>query len=361
MDKNVIEEVKATDEQLDEFASAVGAKRDNVAEPKDGRAAKLPASKEPNSEPMPHIDTKNGPSSKVEVIQWLTDYVAGLEVGTAMELFAKLKAEFASKDATNHGAPKGSQTAAYNKSTIAAKEDVTNLLGGDELSEETKTKIATIFEAALGVRANELEASLEEEYAAKLEEKSAELASELEVKVADMFKHLAEGWKKDNELALKSQLQVEAAESFISGLKGLFAEHYVAIPDDGVDAVTALNTEIEDLEVKLSEEVESAIALRKELDALKAEKILESAIADLADTQKEKVRKLAEAVEFTSVEEFTQKVTTLAEAVVPAKAATALNEGAVDPIDPLEETAKGPTLDPDMAAYVAGLKRTIKR
>lgn len=342
---------------LQEFADA--ANKSTVAEPV-AKSASLPNSNS-NSEAMPTLDDKGSGLSKSQIVQFVTDYVAGLDKGTAVDFYNKLKAEYEAKDATNGGG-RGTAKGAGNADSIktVAKEDLELVIGSDEsLSEEFKTKVATIFEAALATAISAEVARLEEETEAKLEEAVAAVTEELTEKVEGRFEHLKAGWLEENKLAVEAALRVEAVDSFMSGLKTLFAEHYVSVPEDKVDVVESLSTQVEDLEARINEEVETAVALRKELNALKAEKILESKLEGLTDTQKDKVRKLAETVDVDDA--YATKVTSLVEAVTnKTETKTLVEDSTIDPVEPAEKVAPTVT-DPIMAAYAASLARTVKK
>lgn len=311
-----------------------------------------------NSEAMPTIDAKNGPSSKAEVIKYTAQHLQGLDPETAVAFYNKLVADFKSKDAT-YGGGKGTWAGASNAGSLA-KEDLDIVLGSDEsLSEEFKAKVATIFEAVVSAAVTVEIARLEEETEAKLSEAVAEITAELTEKVEGHLNHVTAKWIEENKLAVESSLRVEAAESFMGALKSAFAEHYVSIPSESVDVVESLTDQVETLEARVNEEVEIAVALRKELNTLKSASVLESALEGLTDTQKDKVRKLAETVEIG--DDFAAKVSTLVEAVAPKAASQAvLSEDTMnEPVGISEE--KTVTLDPVMASYVTSISRTKVR
>ena len=327
--------------------------------------AGLPVGNNNNGEAMNTIDPKDGPSSKAEVISYTASHLAGLDTETAMAFFAKLKAEYASKDATNGGG-RGTAKGASNKDSIKTyKEDLELVFASDDsLSEDFKTKAATIFEAsieaAITLETVRVLEALETENEAKLAEAIAAVTTELSEKVEAHLAHVTEKWVAENQKAVEASLRVEAVESFMEGLKDLFAEHYVSIPADKVDVVETLSTQVEELEAKINEEVATALTLRTELAALKAVGVLESKLEGLTDTQKDRVRKLAEAFEVT--EGYETKINTLVEAVATGKVTdgtqTLAEDTLADPVDVIEEEVK---LDPTMAMYVNSISRTTQR
>lgn len=322
-----------------------------------GVAANRPADKTGNGESMPTLDTKNGPSSKAEVIKYLGNLVVGMSFEEMTAFFNSLKAAQTSKDAT-YG---GSNTTANAATIKTHKEDLDALLAGADLSEEFQTKAATIFEAVLEAKMVLVQAELEEANEVKLAEAVEATKAELATKVNDFITAIAEKYQEDNKLAIKAALQVEAVESFMKGLKGLFAEHYVSIPEDKVDVVEALSTEVEEIEAKLNASLAESVELRKKLREIEAKAVLESTLEGLTDTQKDRVRALAEAVEVTTVAEYTAKIVTLKEAVAKPEVKTLNEDALADAVPAAEAEKRTASVDPVMAAYVQAARRTVAK
>ena len=193
------------------------------------------------------------------------------------------------------------------------EEDVNALFGGEELSEEFKVKAKTIFEAAIGSKTKEIKEALEVQYAEQIAEATEELKVSLQERVDSYLEYVAEEWLTENELAVEAGLKTEMTESFLSGMKGLFEEHYVTIPEDKYDVLESMVDKLDDMETKLNEQIEKNIGLNKRLAESVADSILESVSEGLASTQKEKLASLAESVEFESEEEYREKLETLRE------------------------------------------------
>ena len=235
------------------------------------------------------------------------------------------------------------------------KADVDALVGDSDLSEEFKEKAATIFEAAIKSKVKAETAKLEEEYANKLEESQESFKSELSEKVDSYLNYVVEEWMKENEIAIERGIKGEIAEDFIGGLKKLFEDHYIDVPDEKYDVLEDQASKIENLEAKLNEEIEKNVEMNKANSELKRQDIIDEASADLADTAKEKFNKLAEEVEFSNEEDFKTKVSTLKESYF-GKKEVASNEvdeladanGETDPLD----------LTNSMAAYTAAISKT---
>ena len=193
------------------------------------------------------------------------------------------------------------------------EEDVNALLGGEELSEEFREKAKTIFEAALNSKVKEIQESLETQYAEKLAEEAEALKGQLQERVDAYLEYVAQEWMSENQLAIEHGLQTEMTESFLAGMKGLFEEHYVTIPEDKYDVLESMVEKLDDMETKLNEQIEKNISLNSRLAESVADGILDSVSEGLASTQKEKLASLAESVEFESEEEYREKLETLKE------------------------------------------------
>ena len=204
-------------------------------------------------------------------------------------------------------------------------EDVNALLGGEELSEEFREKAKTIFEAALTSKVREIQETLETQYAEALAEEAQAQKAELQERVDSYLEYVAQEWMVENQLAIEHGLKTEMTESFLGGMKGLFEEHYVTIPEDKYDVLESMVEKLDDMETKLNEQIEKNISLNGRLAESVADGILDSVSEGLASTQKEKLASLAESVEFESEEEYREKLETLKESYF-SRTATAKSE-----------------------------------
>jgi len=199
------------------------------------------------------------------------------------------------------------------------KEDVNALFSDDStISEEFKSKAATIFEARVTDRIQQIEEEVEVRYASMFEEAVEEIKNDLTTKVNDYLEYVVEQWLADNEIAIESGLRSEITEEFIAGLRNLFAEHYIDVPEDKVDLVDELAGQVEQLEDKLNEEMQYGIELRKALIESTKNEIVRNVCDGLAATQVEKIKSLAESVEFSTEEEYTEKLETIRENYFPS-------------------------------------------
>lgn len=250
----------------------------------------------------------------------------------------------------------------------AMKEDLDALFHGENLSEDFMNKAATIFEAAVTARVNSLEEKIQEQYAEILEQVTEELKEELTTKVDDYLNYVVEEWVKENELAVESGLRSELTEDFIAGLRNLFVEHYIDIPEEKVDVVEEMTSKVVELEGKLNEQISSAVEMRKLIIEYAKREAFHDICEGLTSTQVEKMKSLSEGVEFSTVEDYTQSLLTLRENYFPTKSpAKSNNERLDEETDVVEETQRtsleeakaNKIADPVMEAYVKSISRTI--
>jgi hypothetical protein len=236
------------------------------------------------------------------------------------------------------------------------EDDVNALLGGEELSEQFKAKAKTIFEAALKSKVSEIKEALEVQYSEALAEEVEEIKVELSERVDAYLEYVSDEWFAENALAIEGGLKTEMTESFLEGMKGLFEEHYVTIPEDKYDVLESMVVKLDDMETKLNEQIEKNVSLNKRLAESVADGILDQVSEGLASTQKEKLASLAESVEFESEEEYREKLEILKESyfsrtVSPSAKTETLSEG----VEVAHESHSG-----SMAAYLKTLSAFSK-
>jgi hypothetical protein len=208
------------------------------------------------------------------------------------------------------------------KESFDIEEDVNALLAGENLSEEFQEKARTIFEAAIRSKVYEIKESLEEQYSMILAEEVEEIKSELSERVDAYLEYVANEWMEENTLAVEQGLKTEMTESFLQGMKGLFEEHYVSIPEEKYNVLEDMVEKLDEMETKLNEQIEKNVSLNKRLLEAVADGIFEQVSDGLADTQKDKLASLAESVEFESEQEYREKLETLKESYFPLRASS---------------------------------------
>ena len=239
--------------------------------------------------------------------------------------------------------------------SVDVSEDVTALVNGEEISEEFKEKASTIFEAAVK---SKLRSEVERIESAKVQEVAEEtnrIHSELTEKVDAYMGYVVEEWMKENEIAIERGLKGEIAEDFISGLKSLFEEHYIDVPDEKYDILGTQSEKIDDLEAKLNEQIEKSADLKKANNQLVRESVFAEVASDLADTEAEKFKALAEDVDFTDEDTFRGKLDTLKESYFP-KATTV-----AESVDSESDGSESYDTTGAMSAYMSAISRNVKR
>jgi len=252
--------------------------------------------------------------------------------------------------------PKGEKVSMESVEIDADFSDDLNALVDDEatLSEEFKEKTAVIFEAAVKSKVAAEINRLEEAYAVELEEEVSATKAELVEKVDSYLNYVVENWMEDNKLAIQTGLRAEIAEGFMNGLKDLFIENYIEVPESKVDLVDDLAEQVEDLEEKLNKSTAQAMEVSEELETLKRDAIIREAAKDLAETQVEKLKTLAGDIDYVSEEAFTTKVATIKESYFTKPTAETVTEEVEDEGDSIVETSD------TMSRYVTAIKQASK-
>jgi len=239
------------------------------------------------------------------------------------------------------------------------KEDIDAMFADDEtISEDFKSKAATIFEARVHDRLIQIEEEIEAKYAGQLEEAIDTIKSDLTEKVDSYLSYVVEQWMEDNELAIESGLRSELTEEFIAGMRNLFAEHYIDVPAEKVDLVDELATKVEELESKLDEEIERGVEYKQALIESRKNEITRVVTEGLTDTQVEKIRTLAESVEFSTEDEYKSKLETIRENYFPSGVKKADEEQLHENVDDTEENQT--INDPFVAAVSQAISKTKK-
>ena len=238
------------------------------------------------------------------------------------------------------------------------QEDLDAMLQGENLSEEFVAKASTIFEAAVMSRVQEIveevEGQLEEQFEATIEEMKEDFAT----KIDDYLNYMVEEWIKENEIAIETGLRAEIVEDFIGGLRNLFAEHYIDIPEEKVNVVEELASKVEELEARLNEEINRSVDFKKEINEHKKNQAIQTVCEGLTQTQVEKLKSLAESVEFTSEDEFAGKLGTLKEAYTPSTAKPATKSALEEGVEVEEDTT---TMKKSHDSLVDAVARTISK
>lgn len=341
-----------TQKNLDEkFTSSFGVDA-SVPDPIDKGDNKRPADKTDGERAMPTLSK----SEMITGVAKLMDTMSGPSLDACYQHFMKL----------GNG---GDASQSHNLATIKShvKEDVDAIFDGQELSEEFKTKASTIFEAAVIARSIEYKQELDEEFEAMLSEGIEESIKDLNAQVDKYLNHVAEQWLEENRLAVESGIKSDILESFLGGMKAVFTEHYIEIPEEKVDVVESLTAKVEELETALNESENKFIEQQQQIQEMSQKAELEIAFKEvsegLTDTQIDKLAAVSESISFTSVDEYKEKLKTIIEGYV-AKSVKTVSSNALNEEVQLDEqtgkTAAPKVQDPMIASMVERIKKSVK-
>jgi len=255
------------------------------------------------------------------------------------------------------GARKKKMEEAFAEIEQQIEEDVNALLSGENLSEEFQSKARTVFEAALNARTEQIEEAIVYQYEQKLSEEIEEIKEALTDRIDSYLEYVASEWLEENALAVEAGLKTEMTESFLQGMKGLFEEHYVTIPEDRYDVLESMVEKLDDMETKLNEQIERNVALNKRLAESVTDVIFAEVTEGLALSQKDKLASLAENVEFDGESSYREKLVTLKESYFPRNTGTQRDSS--DYI--AEETDHSKQVSGSMAKYLDALGRVAKK
>ena len=242
---------------------------------------------------------------------------------------------------------------------LDVNDDIAALVEGEELSEEFQEKARTIFEAAINSKVAKIEEELEADHIKALTEEVAEFKNELTERVDSYLEYVASEWMQENQLAVDQGLKGELSESFMTGLKGLFEEHYVSVPEDKYDVLESMVNKLDEMEEKLNEQIDRNVSLNKRLAESTSDGILSEVSEGLAVTQKDKLASLAESVEFESETDYREKLITLRNSYFPTKQVTSTQSDGSDFIT--EENESPVQATGSMANYLSTLQRVAKK
>ena len=308
------------------------------------------------ADPMPAGMKEEEESSEGEVVaedEAKTDEVVSEEETTETEETQEVVAEEETTEETSE------EKEVVEEEQIDIEADVQALFEGEELSEEFQNKARTIFEAAINAKLAEVKESVQAQYEEQLVEEVAAIKSELEERVDAYLEYVADEWMTDNEIAVESGLKSEMTDSFLTGMKSLFEEHYVSVPEDKYDVIESMVDKLDEMEGKLNEQIEKNVALNRRLAESSADVVFGEVTEGLAATQKEKLATLVENVEFESEADYREKLVTLKESYFPS------NAGAQrDNSENLSEETSTPTyqdISSTMETYLQTMSRVSKK
>ena len=375
-DQEAIEDSQPT--ELDEFKASMGDPSE-VPEPTSTTATAPGPSKDQGDKVAPKqgsskMEKPKEVGTKMGMINAMMKKMGGMNKDAVEMMYAmamkpasemmKMKETMGKQPMMSMKKPKMEETEyKVTAADVDVKDDVKALFGEEDLSEEFKEKAATIFETAVVTKINEHI----ENYKSTINESFAEdtqaIKDELSEKMDTYLDYVVEQWAKDNELAIEQGLKAELTEDFMSGLKNLFEDHYIDIPETKVDVVEELAAKNEELQSQLNAEMEKNMEAKKAIEENDQQKIIDQVTEGLAETQKEKFQTLAEGVEFKDKESFQKKLSIIKESYFSVDNDKEVADLVGETDEPLDEEAKpeGSSLDPKMAGYAAAISRSLKK
>lgn len=372
-------EVEETDTQLDEFKASMG-DPSSVPEPTSTKAKKRKGDKDAgednadqgssktatpgNSGSAPEVKATGAKATKAGMVNAMARKMGEMSTKDLEARFEKLQAALNEDEAADEEVEtielKSAEGLKVGSEDLDISEDVAAMFAGENLSEEFVEKATTIFEAAVVSKINETLEKVTVDVEKEITEAKDDMAAQMETKLDDYLEYVVEGWMKDNELAVDSGIRSTIATEFMEGLKDLFTEHYIDIPEEKVDVAEELAAKVDEYEASLNSQIEENIALKKQLQGHVATVIVSDIAEDLTDTEADKLASLTEGLEFNSEDDYRRKVETIKESYFTGKNSdTSISADDEEPVELDEET--NPTFtDPQMAGYVAAISRTKK-
>ena len=269
----------------------------------------------------------------------------------------KLEGDMEDTDSENNTKATGDMSA-KNRSSVAMQEDIDAMFEGQDISEEFKEKATIVFEAAVTARVEQTKNSLIEEYDQTFEQAKEEIQEEIAAKLDEYLDYVVGQWMQENEIAIESSLRSEISEEFIGGLKTLFEEHNIDVPEDKVDVVEELAAQLQELEARLNDTINENIELKKVTVEVEKDEIFSEVAEGLAQTQIEKLATLAEGVSFDNAGTYKRKLQIVKENYFPFD--KKVSEVISEDVEDLNEEVQKPRVTNEMSHYMTAISRTVK-
>ena len=305
------------------------------------------------------------PTTKAGMITAMADMMKGKKKDELAAQYEKMmdimKGKAVSEEASKEETVSIKEVRKLSREDINVSEDVAAIFGGEDLSEDFREKATTIFEAAVLSKVNEVLESVTIDFEAELESEKEIISEDLAAKLDDYLEYVAEEWMKENEIAVEQGIRAEIAENFMNGLRTLFQENYIDVPEEKADLLDEMVEKLNDIEASLNEEMDRNIALKKEISSLKRADVFEHVSEGLTQTQIEKFESLAEGVDFDDEKSFKNKLETIKENYFQVEEVSLDDDADDEPLDNsviVEEATKN---NGSMANYMNAISRSIKK
>ena len=298
--------------------------------------------------------------TKAEIARKVVESLKSMDEESVAEVYGKMKKKEEEVETTEEVEVDEETSAELESSLVEIEidDDLSKISESLELSEENAEKAKTIFKAAVTSKVAEIKEQLESQYSEELKTSIEKVKGDLSEAVDKYLTYCAEEWSKENELAIERGLRSEMTENFIEGLKTLFVEHYVDVPEDKYDVIDELANRLDEMEQKLDGEVSKNMEITEELETLKRVNIVKSAGEDLTESQREKLESLAEGVDFKDAEDFAEKISEVKNAYFPVDGETLEEDTVVEEgTGVISEESGEPVLAPEIATYANALSK----
>ena len=358
-----IEESVQSEEQLDEFKASMGDPSE-VPEPTSVKVKPRKGDKKVEDDPKDSPTAVKVPGTKAGMINAMLTAMNNMPTKQLKASYSSAMAKMENvefEEETIEEVHSARDLPKITAEDVSVAEDVSAMFEGtDDLTEGFKDKATTIFEAAVVAKVNEQLEKISTNFEAELTEEVDNVRKEMTENLDQYLDYVVEQWMEENRLAVEQGLKAEMVEDFLKGLKGLFEDHYVEIPDEKVDVVEELAARTEELESKLNEQIEKNVELRGVVDQYDRGQMIESVSNGLTDTQKAKFETLAEGIDFSDEESFTNKLNIVKESYF-GKGEEVTSSYQLDDDEPLLEETSEKTIPSEMAGYVNAISRSIKK
>jgi len=355
----------SSEEQLDEFKASMGDPSE-VPEPTSVKAKPRKGDKKVEDDPKDSPTAVKVPGTKAGMINAMMTAMNNTPTKQLKAGYGKMMAGMKMEDVdfdegTIEEVHSARDLPKITSEDVSVSEDVSAMFeGAEDLNVEFKEKATTIFEAAVVAKVNEQLEKISVNFEAELSEEIETVRKEMTENLDQYLDYVVEQWMEENRLAVEQGLKAEMVEDFLKGLKGLFEDHYVEIPDEKVDVVEELASKTEELESKLNEQIEKNVELRGVVEQYDRGQLIESVSNGLTDTQKAKFETLAEGIDFSDEEAFTNKLNIVKESYF-GKGEEVTSSYQLDDDEPLAEETSEKTIPSEMAGYVNAISRSIKK
>jgi len=358
-----IEESAQSEEQLDEFKASMGDPSE-VPEPTSVKAKPRKGDKKVEDDPKDSPTAVKVPGTKAGMINAMLSKMNEMPTKQLKASYSSAMAKMENvefEEDTIEEVHSARDLPKITAEDVSVTEDVSAMFeGADDLTEGFKDKATTIFETAVVAKVNEQLEKISTNFEAELSEEVENVRKEMTENLDQYLDYVVEQWMEENRLAVEQGLKAEMVEDFLKGLKGLFEDHYVEIPDEKVDVVEELAAKTEELESKLNEQIEKNVELRGVVAQYDRSQMVESVSNGLTDTQKAKFETLAEGIDFSDEESFTNKLNIVRESYF-GKGEDVTSSYQLDDDEPLLEETSEKTIPSEMAGYVNAISRSIKK